>query len=88
MTTPLNPYDLYDGDDLPFVQTFRDDDEEEYREYPIETDGLPEEVEVVYCKDCRWRGTEPEAYGGGCRWWPEEEPDDDDYCSWGERRHG
>lgn len=40
-------------------------------------------VEVVRCKDCKWRGEL------GCAVSIVDEsdiPDDDDYCSWGERR--
>ena len=40
-------------------------------------------VEVVRCKDCKWRG------GLGCAVRIVDEsdrPKDDDYCSWGERR--
>lgn len=83
MEYDLNPYDLYDGGDIPFM---RSADEDDYNEYGIEREDLPQTVEVVYCQDCRWYGTEPEQYGGGCRWWPEEQPDYDDFCSWGERR--
>ncbi len=80
-----NSYDFYSDDDIPFMREYRAEDEEEYREYAITLDDLPEAVEVVYCKDCRWRNVEPDAFGGGCRWWPEESPDDDDYCSYGEK---
>ena len=66
-----NPYDLYDGEE------YADDTEEE--------EILPRYVEVVYCKDCRLREL-PFEYPTGCHWNPEEEPDDDDYCSKGVRR--
>lgn len=48
-------------------------------------------VEVVRCKDCKYRdifrhesemGDSSDEY---CRWHPNESPDDDDYCSFGER---
>ena len=45
-------------------------------------------VEVVRCKDCKYRDTTPDYnifLGGGCRWHESESPDDDDYCSYGER---
>ena len=45
------------------------------------------ERQVVLCKDCRWRGTFPEQWlDDGCRWFQEEEPDDEDFCSYGELR--
>ena len=45
-------------------------------------------VEVVRCKDCVYRDTDPTGAmtDGFCRWNPDERPDDDDYCSYGERR--
>ena len=45
-------------------------------------------VEVVRCKDCKWRDTIPRFnvfLSNGCRWHEAESPDDDDYCSYGER---
>lgn len=66
-----NPYDLYDGEE------YADDTEEE--------ETFPRHVEVVYCKDCKFRDL-PFEYPSGCHWNPEEEPDDDDYCSKGVRR--
>ena len=53
-------------------------------------------IEVVFCKDCKWRHIEPyhtDEQGltrwlvdDGCRWNEDEEPDDDDFCSYGEKR--
>lgn len=48
---------------------------------------LKNSVEVVRCKDCRyWQDN----YGGypheECRWGKEETPDEDDFCSYGERK--
>lgn len=46
-------------------------------------------LEIVRCKDCKYRDTIPEFSNGlleGCRWASEESPDDDDYCSYGERK--
>ena len=46
-------------------------------------------VEVVRCKDCKYRDTIPDFCNvllDGCRWASEESPDDDDYCSFGVRR--
>lgn len=86
-----NPYDLYDGEE------YMDDTEEEevlprYVEVVEQTVvhhqirlTLPRYVEVVYCKDCKLRDL-PFEYPSGCHWNPEEEPDDDDYCSKGVRR--
>ena len=57
-------------------------------------------VEVVRCKDCKYRDTMPEyEYDDDhehrtlmgtdfCRWWHDESPNDDDYCSYGERKEG
>ena len=45
-------------------------------------------VEVVRCKDCKWRDTIPRFnvfLSNGCRWHESESPDDDDFCSYGER---
>lgn len=48
-------------------------------------------VEVVRCKDCKYRNIfrhESEmgdSFDEYCRWHPNESPDDDDYCSYGER---
>lgn len=46
-------------------------------------------VEVVRCKDCKWRNTIPRFnvfLSNGCRWHESESPDDDDFCSYGERK--
>ncbi len=46
-------------------------------------------VEVVRCKDCKWRDTEPKYnvfLSNGCRWNEAESPDDNDFCSYGERK--
>ena len=46
-------------------------------------------VEVVRCKDCVWRDVEPhDEFTTGCRWYQEERPNDNDYCSYGERKDG
>ena len=44
-------------------------------------------VEVVRCKDCMWRDIEPhDAFTTGCRWYADEQPDDNDFCSYGEMK--
>ena len=50
-------------------------------------------IEVVFCKDCIYRHQNPKEdtgagllLGDGCRWNEFEEPDDDDFCSYGEKR--
>jgi len=44
-------------------------------------------VEVVRCEECIWRDVDPfDEHTTGCRWYQEERPNDDDYCSYGERR--
>lgn len=57
---------------------------------PIVLDPVPtaDVVEVVRCKDCIWRDTIPRFnvfLSNGCRWHESESPDDDDFCSYGER---
>lgn len=68
-----NPYDLYDGGD------------EAPEEEPQEERVRP--IYVVYCKDCRFRDV-PFQWPSGCKWHPDEVPDDDDFCSWGETKDG
>nr|DAV88181.1 MAG TPA: hypothetical protein [Caudoviricetes sp.] len=42
---------------------------------------------VVRCKDCKyWQGNNDDYPHEECRWWHEETPDADDFCSYGERR--
>ena len=67
-----NPYDRYDGGD--------------YAE-EVEEKEDPHPVWVVYCKDCRFRDV-PFQWPSGCKWHPDEVPDDDDFCSWGEKADG
>ena len=51
----------------------------------VEKDMFPKMVEVVYCRDCKFR-TLPFEYPTGCHWNQDEEPEAWDYCSAGERR--
>lgn len=71
-----NPYDLYMEEDWVEVE------EEEEQEPP-----LPRYVEVVYCRDCRFRGL-PFEHSEQCHWNEDECPDDEDYCSRGEKCDG
>ena len=44
-------------------------------------------VEVVRCKECKyWQDNNNGYPHEECRWGKEETPDDNDYCSYGERR--
>lgn len=44
------------------------------------------EIDVVRCKDCKyWQDNNGGYPHEGCRWWKNETPDADDYCSYGER---
>ena len=44
-------------------------------------------VEVVRCKDCRWWQDNNNGYPhANCHWCETETPDEDDFCSLGERR--
>lgn len=44
-------------------------------------------VEVVRCKDCRyWQDNNGGYPHDECRWCHDETPDDDDFCSYGERK--
>lgn len=44
-------------------------------------------VEVVRCKDCRyWQDNNGGYPHEECRWGKEETPDEDDFCSYGERK--
>ena len=73
-----NPYDLYDG------EACMDDDV-----CDITFDDDPSKViEVVYCKDCKWRDLPFQYPRGGCRWHPMEEVEDLDFCSYGETADG
>lgn len=45
-------------------------------------------VPVVRCKDCIYWQDNNNGYPHiMCRWNTDETPDEDDYCSWGERRY-
>ena len=62
---------------------------EQLEEYgiPFGTNKDEDIVKVVRCKECKYRDTN---YGiadnDECRWLPDERPNDDDFCSFGERR--
>lgn len=43
------------------------------------TEVFADEQELVYCKDCMYFATD------NCKWRKDETPDDDDFCSIGER---
>ena len=47
-------------------------------------------VAVVRCRDCKFRNTswydKRDMYESFCRWDRDESPNDDDYCSYGERK--
>ena len=44
-------------------------------------------AEVVRCKDCRyWQNNNGGYPHEECRWGKEETPDEDDFCSYGERK--
>lgn len=44
-------------------------------------------AEVVRCKDCRyWQDNNGGYPQEECRWCKEETPDEDDFCSYGERK--
>lgn len=44
-------------------------------------------AEVVRCKDCRyWQDNNGGYPHEECRWGKEETPDEDDFCSYGERK--
>ena len=44
-------------------------------------------VAVVHCKDCRWWQDNNNGYPhANCHWCETETPDEDDFCSCGERR--
>ena len=46
-------------------------------------------VEVVRCKDCKYWQDNNDGYPHEeCRWWHGETPDDNDFCSYGERKEG
>lgn len=80
----MNPYDLYDGGEIPFMLEMPHRDEWDIE---LAEDERPRLTEVVYCINCRWRGVSvSEAWPGGCRWYEAEEPDDYDYCSFGREK--
>lgn len=88
---PRNPYDLYDGE-IPFWDeraARHADDDGLYEEYDIELEEEPSVEEVVYCRRCKWRGVpyDKEAHRG-CVWTEEDEPEDDDFCSFGTECEG
>lgn len=42
---------------------------------------------VVRCKDCKYRDTNyGQTENDECRWMADERPNDDDFCSYGERK--
>lgn len=86
MDDPKNPYDDYDGD-IPFwdSRAYRNSDEEYYEEFDIELAEPGTLVDVVYCKNCRWRNV-PYDHPDGCHWTAEEKPEDYDFCSCGEEK--
>lgn len=44
---------------------------------------------VVRCKDCKyWQNNNNGYPHEECRWWHGETPDDNDFCSYGERKGG
>lgn len=48
---------------------------------------LNNSVEVVRCKDCKyWQDNNGGYPHEECRWGNEETPDEDDFCSYGERK--
>lgn len=52
----------------------------------IEAQPTADVVEVVRCKDCKyWQDNNGGYPNQNCRWMKDETPDDDDYCSYGER---
>lgn len=47
------------------------------------------DINIVLCENCKWFGIQPEfdgvaSWGDGCRWFSEESPNYDDFCSYGE----
>ena len=45
--------------------------------------------DLVRCKECKFRNVTEhgkQQYEDYCRWHPWESPDDDDFCSYGERK--
>ena len=61
---------------------------EQYVVDMIESRPTADVVEVVRCKDCRyWQDNQEGHYPNElCPWDKNETPDEDDYCSFGERR--
>lgn len=52
----------------------------------IDTEPTADVVEIVRCKDCKyWQDNNGGYPNQNCRWMKDETPDDDDYCSYGER---
>lgn len=45
------------------------------------------EPEIIRCKDCKyWQDNNGGYFNDECRWWNEETPEPDDFCSYAERR--
>lgn len=47
------------------------------------------DINIVLCENCKWFGIRPEfdgvaSWGDGCRWFSEESPNYNDFCSYGE----
>lgn len=64
-------------------------DSEQYIAIEKAIEALQHVESIVRCKDCKYRDTIPEFSDvllEGCRWANEESPDDDDFCSYGERK--
>ena len=74
--------------------------ESPYTEYPIMIqirraikefiDSAPT-IDIVCCAECKHRNVTEHgklSFEDYCRWHPWESPDDDDYCSYGERKEG
>ena len=78
---------LIDADTICYNQLLNTGNKEHPLEWAVSRsriDNMPT-IEVVRCKDCKWRGEL-----GRCRnmdsymWY--NRPNDDDFCSWGERK--
>ena len=53
----------------------------------IDTAPTIDAIPVVRCKDCIYYQDNNDGYPhDGCRWRPDETPDADDFCSFGERK--
>lgn len=85
---------------LPKYFYFKINANEKENEITIEDASDLDVAEVIRCKNCKYRDTMPEyEYDDDhmhrmlmgtefCRWWHDECPNDDDYCSYGERAEG